>query len=110
MNIIVRPIAQPTREQFDFNACCRWDEDGGLQRPPFDRGIPPENLNGWPLRIGVIGIWERLKASGTHLLDWLVSSDGRLARDIRELFGVPCMKRIPSNILANREIDVQTGG
>jgi hypothetical protein len=88
MNIITHSITQPTRERFDFDARCRWEGEGGLQQPPFDRELPWSG-GGWPLRIGMAGILRRMTASFAGPLNWLVSSDGRFARDTRELFGIP---------------------
>ena len=93
MNIIARSIAQPTGEQFDLDARGRWEGEGGLQQSSFDRGLP-EGGSGLPLRIGMAGMWSRLTVSCTRPLDWLVSNDGRLARDTRELFGIPRVDRI----------------
>ena len=88
MNIIARSFAQPTGQQFDVDARCRWDGEGGSQRLPFDRGSP-ESGSGWPLRIGIVGMLKRMAASCTSALDWLVSSNGRFASDTREMFGIP---------------------
>jgi hypothetical protein len=88
MNNITGSIAQPTGEQFDFDACRRWEGEGGLQQLPFDRRLS-EGSSGWTLRAGMAGMWSRMADSYTRPLEWLVSSDGRFARDTRELFGIP---------------------
>lgn len=88
MNIIARSITQPTGRQFDFDARCRWEGEGGSQRLPFHRGSP-ESSGGWPLRIGIVGMLKRMAASCPSALNWLVSSDGRFASDTREMFGIP---------------------
>ena len=41
------------------------------------------------MRLGIAGLVTRALDSCTGALDWLVSSDGRFARDTRELFGIP---------------------
>jgi hypothetical protein len=92
MNIITHSITQPTADRFDYEARCRWEGEGGLQQPPFNRGLPWSG-SGWPLRIGMAGILRRMTASFAGPLDWLVSSDGRFARDARELFGIPRLDR-----------------
>jgi hypothetical protein len=92
MNISARSITQPTADRFDYEARCRWEGEGGSQRLSFDRGLP-ESGSKWPLRKGLAGILRRLTASSMRPLDWLVSSDGRFARDTRELFGIPRVDR-----------------
>jgi hypothetical protein len=94
MKIIAGSIAQPTREQFDFEARCRWEGEGGLQQLPFDWGLSRSGSGG-PPRVGILGMLKRITASCAVPLDWLVSSDGRFARDTRELFGIPRVNRIP---------------
>lgn len=87
MNIMAHSIAQPTGQQFDFDACRRWEGEGGQQQPPFDGKLSAGRK--WALRIGTAPIWKWMADSCMRPLDWLVSSDGRVARDTRELFGIP---------------------
>ena len=92
MNIIAHSITQPTGQQFDSDARYRWEEEGGSQRLPLVRELP-ESGSRWPLQEGLAEILRYLTASYTRPLDWLVSSDGRFARDTREMFGIPRVDR-----------------
>jgi hypothetical protein len=88
MNFVMHSVRQPTGEQFDIDARCRWEGEGGLQQAPYDLGTPLSGIM-WPLRIGMAGLLRRMTAPCLEPLNWLLRSDGRVARDIREMFGIP---------------------
>jgi hypothetical protein len=92
MNFVMHSITQPTREQFDLDARSRWEGEGGSQKLPFDC-VSSKSGNGGQSRIGILGMLKRIVASCAVPLSWLVSCDGRFARDTREMFGIPCVDR-----------------
>src|SRR5688572_19997060 len=88
MSFVMHSVRQPTREQFDVDARCRWEGEGGLQQAPYDLATPLKSIV-WPLQIGLAGMLRRMAASCSGPFNWLLRSDKRLARDIREMFGIP---------------------
>jgi len=94
MNIVIQSIGQPTRERFDLEAHRRWEGEGGMQTPAFAHGAP-KSTSEWPLRMGISVFLRRVADLCLRPVDWIVSSDGRFARDTREMFGIPYADRSP---------------